>query len=155
VPIVVPTDVSSIALQGLEQASAQLDAAATQIASAGTDGSPVDTVSLSEEMVALMSAKTAFAANNLRIEDRRSDSTESPERNGLGLCCDADCRVPHFCPVLPEVGILAFDDQFPFRESRPAELEPCPASAGGAIENSPALLVPGEPQQRHPSRRDG
>jgi flagellar hook protein FlgE len=66
VPIITLMDVSSIALQGLEQASAQVDAAAGQIASAGsgTDGAvPVDIVSLSEEMVALMSAKTAFAAN--------------------------------------------------------------------------------------------
>jgi flagellar basal body rod protein FlgC len=58
-------DASSIALQGLEQASAQVDAIAGRIASAGSSDSPapVDTVSLSEEMVALMSAKTAFAAN--------------------------------------------------------------------------------------------
>jgi flagellar hook protein FlgE len=59
-------DVSLIALQGLEQASAQVDAAASQIASAGSFSdapAPTDTVSLSEEMVALMSAKTAFAAN--------------------------------------------------------------------------------------------
>ena len=58
-------DASSIALQGLEQASAQVDAIASLIASAGSPDSPVpvDTVSLSEEMVALMSAKTAFAAN--------------------------------------------------------------------------------------------
>lgn len=59
-------DVSSIALQGLEQASAQVEAVAARIASAGSfsDGAaPTDTVSLSEEMVALMSAKTAFAAN--------------------------------------------------------------------------------------------
>ena len=59
-------DVSSIALQGLEQASAQVDGAASQIASAGSfsDGAvPTDIVSLSEEMVALMSAKTAFSAN--------------------------------------------------------------------------------------------
>lgn len=59
-------DVSSIALQGLEQASAQVDAAAVRIASAGAvagGAAPVDVVSLSEEMVALMAAKTAFAAN--------------------------------------------------------------------------------------------
>lgn len=43
-----------------------MDAAAGRIASAGStsDGTAVvDIVSLSEEMVALMSAKTAFAAN--------------------------------------------------------------------------------------------
>ena len=59
-------DVSSIALQGLEQASAQLDAAVTRVASAasGPDGAGVvDIVSLSAEMIALMSAKTAFAVN--------------------------------------------------------------------------------------------
>jgi flagellar hook protein FlgE len=59
-------DISSIALQGLELASAQLDAAASRIASAGAaspDGAAVDVVSLSEEMVALLSAKTLFAAN--------------------------------------------------------------------------------------------
>ena len=59
-------DVSSIALQALEQSSAQMDAAVAQIASAGSVSNapaPVDTVSLSEEMVALMSAKAGFAAN--------------------------------------------------------------------------------------------
>jgi len=59
-------DASAIALQGLEQASTQVDAAAVRIASAGSasdGGGSLDTVSLSEEMVALMSAKTAFAAN--------------------------------------------------------------------------------------------
>ncbi|MGB9198416.1 MAG: flagellar basal body rod C-terminal domain-containing protein [Terriglobales bacterium] len=65
-PIAILMDISSIALQGVEQASAQVDAAASQIASAGSfSGSPapVDTVSLSEEMVAMMSAKTALSAN--------------------------------------------------------------------------------------------
>jgi flagellar basal body rod protein FlgB len=59
-------DVSAIALQGLDQASAQLDAAASRIASAGTsypDGANLDTVSLSAEMVALMSATTLYSAN--------------------------------------------------------------------------------------------
>jgi flagellar hook protein FlgE len=59
-------DLSSIALQGLDQASAQLDAAASRIAGAGMpsgDGASLDTVSLSEEMVALMSAKNLFSAN--------------------------------------------------------------------------------------------
>lgn len=59
-------DISAIALQGLDQASAQLDAAASKIAGAGAaspDGASPDTVSLSEEMVALMSAKNLFAAN--------------------------------------------------------------------------------------------
>jgi len=59
-------DISAIALQGLDQASAQLDTAASRIASAGAsspDGASLDTVSLSQEMVALMSAKTLFSAN--------------------------------------------------------------------------------------------
>jgi hypothetical protein len=59
-------DISAIALQGLEQASAQLDAAAAGIASAGAaspNGASLDIVSLSEEMVALMSAKTMDLAN--------------------------------------------------------------------------------------------
>lgn len=60
-------DLSSIALQGLELASAQLDAAASAIAGAGATSAsqplPVDTVSLSAEMVALMSSQNLFAAN--------------------------------------------------------------------------------------------
>jgi len=57
-------DISSIALQGLEQADAQLNTAAARIAgAASTGGAGPDTVSLSEEMVALMSAKTAASAN--------------------------------------------------------------------------------------------
>jgi flagellar hook protein FlgE len=59
-------DISAIALQGLDQASAQLEAAAAQIASAGAaspDGANLDTVNLSTQMVALMSAQTLFAAN--------------------------------------------------------------------------------------------
>jgi flagellar hook protein FlgE len=59
-------DISTIALQGLDQASGQLDAAAAQIASAGAaspDGANLDTVNLSTQMVALMSAQTLFAAN--------------------------------------------------------------------------------------------
>ena len=57
-------DMSAVALQGLDQASAQLDAAG--LASAGTaspDGANLDVVSLSEEAVALMSAKTLYSAN--------------------------------------------------------------------------------------------
>ncbi len=55
-------DVSSIALQGLQQADAQLNAAASAIANA-SDGSGVDVVDLSKEMVAMMAAQTMFAAN--------------------------------------------------------------------------------------------
>lgn len=73
-------DISAVALQGLDQASAQLDSAATQIASMGAgspDGANLDVVSLSEEMVALMSAKTLFSANlsTLKTADQVQQST--------------------------------------------------------------------------------
>jgi flagellar basal body rod protein FlgC len=73
-------DVSAIALQGLDQASAQLDAAASRLANVGTtspDGASLDTVSLSDEMVALMSARTLFAANlaTLKTADQIQKST--------------------------------------------------------------------------------
>jgi len=72
-------DISAIALQGLDQASAQLDAAAAQIASAGAaspDGANLDTVDLSTQMVALMSAQTLFAANlaTLKTADQMGKS---------------------------------------------------------------------------------
>jgi flagellar hook protein FlgE len=59
-------DISAIALQGLQQAGSQLDAAAAGIASAGTGSSNagnVDVVDLSAEMVALTSAQTQYEAN--------------------------------------------------------------------------------------------
>ena len=59
-------DISAIAIQGLNQADAQLQQAATAIAGAGSqspDGSNLDTVNLATEMVALLSARTMFAAN--------------------------------------------------------------------------------------------
>ncbi|MBZ5546334.1 MAG: hypothetical protein LAO22_00025 [Acidobacteriia bacterium] len=59
-------DISAIALQGLQQADAQLEKAATRIAAYGAtspDGANLDTVDLSAEVVALMSAKTEFSAN--------------------------------------------------------------------------------------------
>jgi flagellar hook protein FlgE len=59
-------DLSAIALQGLQQADAQLNAAATKIASFGapsSGGAGLDTVDLSAEMVALMSARNQSAAN--------------------------------------------------------------------------------------------
>ena len=63
-------NITAIALQGLQQASAQLDAAASSIASAGAspNGSNVDVVSLSVEMVALRSAQTLFACNLASLE---------------------------------------------------------------------------------------
>lgn len=58
-------DLSSIALQGLDQASAQFDAAASRIVDAGLTSAfpPADTIRLSEEIVALMSAETLYSAN--------------------------------------------------------------------------------------------
>jgi flagellar hook protein FlgE len=59
-------DLSAVALQGLEQAQVQLQNAATRLAGAGTespDGAGLDTVELSAEIVALMSAKNQFSAN--------------------------------------------------------------------------------------------
>jgi hypothetical protein len=58
-------DISAIAVQGLDQAQAQLETAATRLASAGVspDGSNLDTVDLSAGIVALMSAKNNFLVN--------------------------------------------------------------------------------------------
>ncbi len=59
-------DPSSITLQGLQQADIQLNAAATKITRAGAsspDGANLDVVDLSAEMVALMSAQSAFEVN--------------------------------------------------------------------------------------------
>jgi flagellar hook protein FlgE len=59
-------DPSAIALQGLQQADAQLNTAAAGLASAGTsspDGANLDVVDLSAEMVALMSAQNMFQVN--------------------------------------------------------------------------------------------
>lgn len=70
-------DVSSIALQGLQQANIQLEAAAVRIAgSASSDATPVDVVDLSAEMVALMSAKSLFDANiaTLKTADQMQQS---------------------------------------------------------------------------------
>ena len=61
-----PMEISAIALQGLNQAQAQVEEAAGQLASIGTDtsqGEPVDTAVLSEAAVALLSGKNAFATN--------------------------------------------------------------------------------------------
>jgi len=68
---------SSIALQGLEQASAQLDAAASAIAQSGApSGAGVAVVSLSSEMVALTTAQTQFEASvtTLQTADQMQQS---------------------------------------------------------------------------------
>jgi hypothetical protein len=59
-------DLSAIALAGLQQAAAQLEKAATRIASFGAaspDQTNLDTVDLSAEMVALMAAKNQSSIN--------------------------------------------------------------------------------------------
>jgi flagellar hook protein FlgE len=72
-------DPSSIALQALHQADAQLEKAAAEIANAGAtspDTNPLDVVDLSTEMVALMSAQNQFEANlaTLRTADQMQKS---------------------------------------------------------------------------------
>ncbi len=70
-------DPSAIALQGLQQAEVQLETAAARIASAGaSDGSNLDVVDLSTEMVALMSAQASFSANvaTLKTADQMQKS---------------------------------------------------------------------------------
>jgi hypothetical protein len=72
-------DPSSIALQGLQQANIQLSAAATKIATADAsspDGTNLDVVDLSPEMVALMSAQSAFEVNlaTLKTADQMQKS---------------------------------------------------------------------------------
>ena len=65
-------DLSAIALQGIDQAEIQLEKAATRVASAGSlDATGSDTVDLSGEMVALLSAKNEFSVNlqTLKIAD--------------------------------------------------------------------------------------
>ena len=62
---------SSIALEALERAQAQLDLTAERLSGAGQvppDGAPVDTVDLSREVVALLSARTEFATHARVLE---------------------------------------------------------------------------------------
>lgn len=70
-------DISAIALQGLDAAQGQLEAAATAIASAGAlSGGANDTVSLSTEVVALLSAKNQASVDiaTLKIADQTQKS---------------------------------------------------------------------------------
>jgi hypothetical protein len=60
------TALQGIALWGIDQAQVQLEAAATGIASAATlspDAATADSVNLSAEVVALLSAKNQFSLN--------------------------------------------------------------------------------------------
>jgi len=64
-------DISNIALDGLHRAEVKLQKAATRIASFGADssgGANRDTVDLSAEVIALMSAKSEFSANLKSLE---------------------------------------------------------------------------------------
>jgi hypothetical protein len=72
-------DISSIALQGLQQAQAQLESTARRVASVGAttpDGADVDIVDLSSAAVSLISAKNQFASNIdvLKIADNMQKS---------------------------------------------------------------------------------
>ena len=72
-------DPSSIALQGLQQAEVQLNAAAARLANAGgtpSSGANLDVVDLSAEMVALMSAQTMLSVNvaTLKTADQMQKS---------------------------------------------------------------------------------
>lgn len=61
-------DLTAIALQGLDQAQAELESAAAGMASAASlspDAAAADTVNLSAEAVALLSAKNQFSINLL------------------------------------------------------------------------------------------
>jgi len=64
-------DISNVALDGLHRAEVKLEKAATRIASFRADssaGANTDTVDLSAEMLALMSAKSEFSANLKSLE---------------------------------------------------------------------------------------
>lgn len=71
-------DVSSIALQGLQQADAQLNAAAEAIANAGSPAGSGDlnVVNLAADIVSLTSAQTLFEANiaTLKTADQMEKS---------------------------------------------------------------------------------
>jgi flagellar hook protein FlgE len=72
-------DLSAVALQGLDRAQVALENVATQLASTSTlsaDSASTDTVDLSSEMVALLSAKNVFSANlaTLKVADQLQKS---------------------------------------------------------------------------------
>ena len=67
-------DLTSTALQGLQQANSQLNSAANKIATYGANspaGASLDTVDLSSAVVALLSAKNQFSASaaTLKVGD--------------------------------------------------------------------------------------
>jgi hypothetical protein len=63
--------ISAIALQGLQQSQAQLESAATNIASLGAssqNSAPLDLVSVASDMVALTSAQNQFSLSLATFE---------------------------------------------------------------------------------------
>jgi len=69
-------DVTAIALQSIDQAQVQLEAAAAGIASDGAQSGDAATVDLSTEVVALLSAKNQFSLGiaTLKIADQTQQS---------------------------------------------------------------------------------
>jgi hypothetical protein len=72
--------ICAIALQGLNQAQAQVEQAGGRLASIGSNtsqGTPVDTASLSDAAVSLLSGKNEFAANIqlLKVADEMQAQT--------------------------------------------------------------------------------
>jgi len=81
-------DLSAIALQGLEEGQVQLDGAAARLAGAGAasaDGTSPDTVDLSAEIAALMSAQTQFSASLSILKTAGKIQTQ---RTNTGLAGD-------------------------------------------------------------------
>ncbi len=73
-------DISSIALQGLEQADSQLQTAAVSLASLGSSSSAgVDIATLSSDVVALQTAQTSVELNLSLI--RTADKIEKATVN--------------------------------------------------------------------------
>jgi hypothetical protein len=73
-------EISAIALQGLNQAQAQVQQAGGRLASMGAssvDGTPVDTADLTDATVSLLAGKNAFAADIqlLKVADEMQKQT--------------------------------------------------------------------------------
>ena len=109
-------DISRVALDGLHRAEVKLEKAATRIASYGADssgGPNTDTVDLSAEMVAIMSAKTEFSANLKSLEAAGEEEKQEIQRKVVR-------RQPYDAVLIPE------DQQYPreqnadFRRERQA-----------------------------------
>jgi flagellar hook protein FlgE len=73
-------EISAIALSGMQQAQTRLDKTATRIAAAADPSTPTDTADLSGNMVALLEARNAFAANAQTMR-----TADQIERNVLNI----------------------------------------------------------------------